>query len=259
MSTILQRGRDTYEQDSPSSRKKQRLSSPTYDEQFELSQDQIKAFDEFERALTQRCPSPSPKSPLKPSQAITPRSRRRRNIAIALALKENVPKDGETIAVDAKSREGSRSLKSRTTKTSGFQSASSIPTPLQQTEPPHHPPPPKYAGFASASALAAEKSSPTPSPEAPPEPDLAAWFASSDVPAVGFASARALVDASVSNGDGNGKGEGDEDEDEWFSAPAPVGAGGFKSAKSIFPAAPELDGTCLYLKSRAHTSGVLIT
>lgn len=196
-----------------------------------------------------------------------------------MALKENVPKDGETIAVDgeclygytieitahistaasAKSREGSRSLKSRTTKTSGFQSASSIPTPLQQTEPPHHPPPPKYAGFASASALAAEKSSPTPSPEAPPEPDLAAWFASSDVPAVGFASARVLVDVRERYGNGNGKGEGDEDEDEWFSAPAPVGAGGFKSAKSIFPAAPELDGTCLYLKSRAHTSGVLIT
>ncbi|KAI0094432.1 hypothetical protein BDY19DRAFT_901619 [Irpex rosettiformis] len=212
MSNITQRARDTYELErSPSRRKKQRLSSPTYDEQYELSQDQITAFDEFERALTQRS-STSPKSPPKPSQALTPRSRRKRNIAIALALKENVPKDSENLVTSTISREGSPKFKSA--KTAGLQLASAMSSKLEQ-------PPPKLSGFSSASALTVEHSgvSPTPSPEAPPEPDLAAWFASSDVPTAGFASAKALVE--------------EKNDDDWFTAPAPIGAVGFQSVRNM--------------------------
>ncbi|CAL1694441.1 unnamed protein product [Somion occarium] len=64
-------------------RKRQRLSSPTYDEQVSLSQDEVAAFDDFERQRTQ---SLDGTSPLKMSQANTSYDRRKRDEAIALAL-----------------------------------------------------------------------------------------------------------------------------------------------------------------------------
>lgn len=65
--------------------KKQRLSSPTYDEQFELSQDVVAAFDDFERKLSQAPPS-IPFSQPRSSQANTESARKRRRSQIALAL-----------------------------------------------------------------------------------------------------------------------------------------------------------------------------
>ncbi|KAI0348270.1 hypothetical protein BDW22DRAFT_74345 [Trametopsis cervina] len=210
---VMQRARDTYDLErSPSSRKKQRLSSPTYDLQYDLSQDQLQAFDELDQALTQRkrrSLSPRPSAP--PSQAITPRSRRRRTIAIAMALKENVQDD---VAGKAHAAPSPTVGSNPAPKAAGFQSAASL------AELPRS----KYSGFGSALHIAPENTStldpPSSSPDPPPEPDLAAWFASSDVPTglAGFSSAKAVVE---------------HQNEDWFTAPAPAGALGFKSAKSI--------------------------
>lgn len=67
--------------DSEWPRKRQRLSSPTYDEQFELSQDDVKAFDMFEQKLSQAL-----SSPLKPSQKLFSQARPQRGFEVASAL-----------------------------------------------------------------------------------------------------------------------------------------------------------------------------
>lgn len=64
--------------------KRQRLSSPTYDDQVELSQDQVAAFDAFERTLSQTTLSQA-----KPSQAVSASAKKRRDGAIALALSQH--------------------------------------------------------------------------------------------------------------------------------------------------------------------------
>ncbi|KAI0695617.1 hypothetical protein BC835DRAFT_1414750 [Cytidiella melzeri] len=195
------------DQGESSSRKKQRLSSPTYDEQYELSLGQIQAFDALDKTISQHT-SLSPKSPPKQSQANTPRSRRRRNLAIAMALKENVPKDDMNNVSTAPLRDGSSD--GNVQKPKGSQTASDLPSQMKHSE------------FGSALNVALinseEKGSPSSSPDISPEPDLAAWFASSDIPSVGFASARALVEDRNS---------------EWLTAPAPAGIAGFQSAKSV--------------------------
>jgi hypothetical protein len=70
---------------SPRSRKRQRMSSPTYDEQVVLSQDVIDAFDKFEHARS-RLHSSEPHSPskMKPSTSLSGREKRQREIAEAL-------------------------------------------------------------------------------------------------------------------------------------------------------------------------------
>ncbi|KAI0072234.1 hypothetical protein K474DRAFT_1651388 [Panus rudis PR-1116 ss-1] len=64
--------------------KRQRLSSPTYDEQVVLSQEEVAAFDDYDKNLTQSSQRQS--SPLKMSQTMAQADRRKRDAAIAAAL-----------------------------------------------------------------------------------------------------------------------------------------------------------------------------
>ena len=72
--------------------KRQRLSSPTYDDQFVMSQEEVAAFDVFNRRLSQ-----TRASPMRPSQSLSPQSKRKRSHAIAeaLGLKRDDPDDGQ--------------------------------------------------------------------------------------------------------------------------------------------------------------------
>lgn len=81
---------DTADSDDEYSRaaKRQRLSSPTYDEQVEMSQDIVAAFDAFERDQSQH-PRP-PQGPGRPSQSLSASERKKRDSAIALALSQPV-------------------------------------------------------------------------------------------------------------------------------------------------------------------------
>ena len=64
--------------------KRQRLSSPTYDEQVELSEDIVEAFDAFERTLSQQLPP----SQARRSQGLSASAKKRRDSMIALALSQ---------------------------------------------------------------------------------------------------------------------------------------------------------------------------
>jgi hypothetical protein len=81
---------------SPRSRKRQRMSSPTYDEQVVLSQDVIDAFDKFEHARSQ-LHSSGPTT--KQSTSLSGREKRQREIAEALrgpgSGKENLRARGQ--------------------------------------------------------------------------------------------------------------------------------------------------------------------
>ncbi|KAI0931562.1 hypothetical protein AcV5_004980 [Taiwanofungus camphoratus] len=72
------------------SRKKMRLSSPTYEEQCCFNQEEIRAFDAFETQMSQSQHSSSPR----PSQALSQADRKKRSQAIAFALQEL--KDGNS-------------------------------------------------------------------------------------------------------------------------------------------------------------------
>lgn len=77
----------------PHRRKRQRLSSPTYDDQVVLSQEQLAAFEEFDKALTQS--QRRSQSPLKPSQTLQVSDKLKRDQAIAAALKlKNLEPEG---------------------------------------------------------------------------------------------------------------------------------------------------------------------
>lgn len=73
-------------------RKRQRLSSPTYDQQFVMSQEEVDAFDVFNRRLSQ-----TRVSPLKLSAPLSSQINRKRSHAVAEALsfKRNNSTDGE--------------------------------------------------------------------------------------------------------------------------------------------------------------------
>lgn len=78
-------------------RKRQRMSSPTYDEQVALSQDDLEAFDNFERKLTQlqspRTQSPAKTTRLSKSPTLTARERRQRAIEEALRDPSEIDKE----------------------------------------------------------------------------------------------------------------------------------------------------------------------
>ena len=72
--------------------KRQRLSSPTYDDQFEMySQDEVNAFDMFERQLSQ-----APTSPSKVSQSLTHQVNNSSGFTVAPALKRKYTPDRDT-------------------------------------------------------------------------------------------------------------------------------------------------------------------
>lgn len=79
--------------------KRQRLSSPTYDDQLEMySQDEVNAFDMFERQLSQ-----APKSPYRTSQSQSQQVNNSSGFVVATTLKRkstpNGDARGESIAI----------------------------------------------------------------------------------------------------------------------------------------------------------------
>ncbi|KAH8102418.1 hypothetical protein BXZ70DRAFT_928500 [Cristinia sonorae] len=85
----------------PHRRKRQRLSSPTYDDQVVLSQQEIDAFEQLDKALSQT--QRKSQSPLKPSQSVhmIDKLKRDQAIAAALGLKNLEPEgDQDEEAVD---------------------------------------------------------------------------------------------------------------------------------------------------------------
>ncbi|KAJ3534723.1 hypothetical protein NM688_g7090 [Phlebia brevispora] len=193
--------------------KKQRLSSPTYDEQFELSQDEVAAFDAFERKLSQ-VSTPVPLSQLK-HKIITDSARKRRNSAIALAL-------AQTDAEFSSSQDDAlrRPLFAPASQIGRSTEAASQPRPSGFTSAKHI-----SSSSQPSSSQAQLSSSP---PVVSTEQEMSDWFksTSTDPPKNGlmFKSARDME---------NHKQEDEAFLDEWFKARAPTGAVAFQSAKSV--------------------------
>ncbi|KAL4253568.1 Breast cancer type 2 susceptibility protein [Abortiporus biennis] len=243
----------------PGRRKRQRLSSPTYDEQCDLSQDQMEVFEAHEQVMASQRNSSSSRSSSqpRPSQVITEHNRRKRDEAIAAALGLKDLKDIDDEKIDKREDRhispsddivswkenfhpseipGSPILGTRNLCPSA--SCSPKRTPKKQQ---------KHSGFGFASALHIERNNaPSPSPDevrVEQDQDIDSWFESKELPAgalLGFTSANILA-SKVGDEDGDGDAGGGDDgnpeqnEDDWFnSKTAPAGAfTGFQSAKAL--------------------------
>ncbi|KAF7972587.1 hypothetical protein HWV62_17384, partial [Athelia sp. TMB] len=172
---------------SPPPRKRQRMSSPTYDEQVDLSQDDIAAFDQIEHKLSQS------KSRSHSPQKLSLSAKEKRQRAIEEALRANHQPKGK----ENKHRRGLSSASP--SKASAFSSQprldldSENPFTGPDTNPPLASIYPSFRratasiavpqNFKSASNLefdlpSSSQSQPrSPLPEAPPEQDYSAWFA----------------------------------------------------------------------------------
>ncbi|KAH9947131.1 hypothetical protein B0H21DRAFT_364507 [Amylocystis lapponica] len=205
--------------------KRQRLSSPTYDEQYCLSQEELRAFDVFEHELSQ---SQRPLSPPRPSQSLANPLRRKRAQYISFALHPNEDEEnrqgptassseddgmnsGEMIFEDGKAGSAeNHGLEDNpfnaNSRPSGFASAASL---VQQAPSDSHMDDesgtanavtPRFKGFVSALQVVADPlvdkpdHTPSSSPDAPAEPDYSDWFKPTSIPdgAVSFQSARSL-------------------------------------------------------------------
>ncbi|OBZ79271.1 hypothetical protein A0H81_01562 [Grifola frondosa] len=251
--------------DSPSpSRKRQRLSSPTYDE---LSQEELNAFDEVDRKLSQSQRS----SPLARSEG--PPDMRGKESSLPFVLPNcetglSINKERDQIEEPSSSPLEARAIRA------GFVSAATLPTQKDR---------PKALGFTSASnaqthkdmqhgfsgftsaavlhgTLDSEKTSfdgaldalplvsdlasmsPSP-PDAQPEQDYASWFESSSTSlpegAISFTSARAILDS------------GDAGQPDKVIGDASTSFSGFTSGFSVYKSTQAIDGS---LNNEASTS-----
>ncbi|OCH86662.1 hypothetical protein OBBRIDRAFT_737602, partial [Obba rivulosa] len=197
---------------SPSS-KRLRLSSPTYDEQCIISQQELDAFDLFEKEMSQASSSKSHRSPSPLAGYSRQRSTElRRTSSRSMSGFRSaavLPEERSSIAP-------SDSAKLRTlekpSQEAGFTSAavfahSGVDDVLAQHDGfDVSATPAKFAGFGFASALQIAADLPTSnlpssSPDAAQEHDYSDWFKSMPIPAgsAGFQSARTIQDASLSD------------------------------------------------------------
>ncbi|KAK7695063.1 hypothetical protein QCA50_002252 [Cerrena zonata] len=252
----------------PHRRKRQRLSSPTYDEQIPLSQHEVAAFDTFEHTLSQ---GSKKSSPLKPSQSLSSSGRARRDelIAAAMGLKkintdENVENirgssGSSTLSTSSGRKENrqpsrpdrayspshSRTASPATSplspskhsvrspkRKSGFMSAASLGNPFTNDSPPTSPSRKRVSGF--TSALQAEHREDSSSPKG-----------KRSMP--GFASALSLkestpLDDFPSSSPTAPPEKSEQELADWFqSSDLSTGAIGFTSAKTIATVVEEED------------------
>ncbi|EED85186.1 predicted protein [Postia placenta Mad-698-R] len=220
--------------------KRMRLSSPTYDEQTCLSQEEMQAFDILDRQLSQTT-LPEPR----PSQALSSIERRKRSRAVAFALDEGQDENRSSEVAGAREPLSPSSSPHRnSSQESGpkaslptfpvFQSASTLHITRADgaTDPISHndsssapsdkdesatgaisistPSRRSPSGFGSALRFEEEEVTdragaddlPSSSPDAAPEQDLATWFNSTSASpiAVGFQSAKSLRDDDAPSG-----------------------------------------------------------